>query len=56
MTSHFTTKSSSVCAGTCLLPGELLLQRDHLRPAQLGLLGHFPETLLALQSQTSLFL
>lgn len=47
-------QQSSVFSG--LLPGELLLQWNHLRPSQLRLLRHFPETLLALQSQASLFL
>lgn len=39
-----------------VVPGELLLQRHHLRPAQLRLLRHLPQALLALQSQASLFL
>lgn len=38
------------------LPGELLLQGGHLRPAELRLLRHLPQALLALQSQASLLL
>lgn len=54
--SHFPGVVPSTSRAGWDLPGKLLLEGDHLSSAQLGVVCHFPETLLALQTQTSLFL